>query len=157
MATLTHLDTHGNAIMVDVAEKAVTKRIAIASGRIVMNNEAFLAIQGGTVPKGDVLACSRIAGILAVKQTPTLIPLCHTLLITSAKLDFEFFPEVPAVQARCIVETTAKTGVEMEALTGVSVALLTIYDCCKAIDRGMVIEDVHLELKDGGTHGRYEA
>lgn len=157
MAELTHLDTQGNAIMVDVAEKAITKRIAIAIGRIVMSSEAYSAIQEGTVPKGDVLACSRIAGILAAKQTPTLIPLCHTLLLTSAKVDFTFIPELPAVQVVCMVETTSKTGVEMEALTGVSVALLTLYDCCKAIDRSMVIENIHLQFKDGGKSGRYEA
>jgi len=157
MAELTHLDTQGNAIMVDVAEKMTTKRIAVATGRIRMNSEAFSAIQGGTVPKGDVLACSRIAGILAAKQTPTLISLCHTLHLTSVKIDFRFLCELSAVQVLCTVGTTSKTGVEMEALTGASLALLTLYDCCKAIDRSMVVENVHLQLKDGGKSGRYEA
>jgi cyclic pyranopterin phosphate synthase len=153
---MTHIDEEGRAIMVDVSAKDDTRRIAIASGKIIMNKEAFDALTGGTVPKGDVVAAARIAGIMAAKQTASLIPLCHTLLLTSAQVDFSLIPEEYAVEARCTVESTGKTGVEMEALTGVSIALLTIYDFCKAIDRSMHLEDIHLALKDGGKSGRYE-
>lgn len=157
MALLTHLDTRNNAIMVDVASKPDTKRTAVASGKIRMNHAAYTAVAGGTAPKGDVLSGARIAGIMAVKQTSTLIPLCHTLLLTSASIDFTFLPQTDTIETVCTVSAMGKTGVEMEALTGVSVALLTIYDFCKAIDRSMHLEDVHLRLKDGGKSGHYEA
>ncbi|SLM17396.1 molybdopterin biosynthesis, protein C [uncultured spirochete] len=153
---MTHIDENGRAIMVDVSAKEDTKRRAIASGRIFMNRQAFGAIAGGTAPKGDVLAAARIAGIMAAKQTPSLIPLCHTLLLTSVQADFRLLPDECAVEAVCTVTSTGKTGVEMEALTGATVALLTIYDFCKAIDRSMHVEDVHLQFKDGGKSGRYD-
>lgn len=154
--SMTHIDEEGRARMVDVSAKDDTARIAIASGKIFMNRQAFDAIAGGSVPKGDVLAAARIAGIMATKQTSSLIPLCHTILLTSARVELELLSDECAVEARCTVTSTGKTGVEMEALTGVSVALLTVYDFCKAIDRSMHIEDIHLRLKDGGKSGRYE-
>ncbi|WP_320128201.1 cyclic pyranopterin monophosphate synthase MoaC [uncultured Sphaerochaeta sp.] len=157
MEVLTHLDAEGKALMVDVAAKEDTKRTAIACGRIRMNEKAFDAIGGNQVPKGDVLSAARIAGIMATKQTSSLIPLCHTLLLTSAKVDFRFLCEIRGIEVLCTVGTTGKTGVEMEALIGVSIALLTIYDFCKALDRGMQIEDVHLLFKDGGKSGTYAA
>ncbi|AEV29087.1 molybdenum cofactor biosynthesis protein MoaC [Sphaerochaeta pleomorpha str. Grapes] len=156
METLTHLDSEGKALMVDVSSKHDTMRTAIASGRILMNRKAFEAIGGGTVLKGDVLAAARIAGIMATKQTPNLIPLCHSLLLTSAKVDFRFLDDEVGLEATCTVETEGKTGVEMEALTGVSVALLTIYDFCKALDRGMQISDIRLLFKQGGKSGTYD-
>lgn len=156
MTKPTHVDQAGHAIMVDVSAKADSARIAIACGRISMNGEAYEAIAERTVPKGDVLAAARIAGIMATKQTPSLIPLCHSLLLTSAKVDFELRRDSLSVEATCTVETIGKTGVEMEALTGVTIALLTIYDFCKAIDRSMHIDDVRLHVKDGGKSGRYE-
>jgi cyclic pyranopterin phosphate synthase len=152
----THIDEEGKALMVDVSNKENTKRKAIASGKIFMKRKAFDAIVDESVPKGDVLAAARIAGIMAAKQTAFLIPLCHTLVLTSAQVDFRLLPEECALEAVCTVASTGKTGVEMEALTGVTVALLTIYDFCKAIDRSMHIEDVHLQLKNGGKSGRYD-
>ena len=154
--SMTHIDEEGRARMVDVSAKDDTARVAIASGKIFMNRQAFDAIAGGSVPKGDVLAAARIAGIMATKQTSSLIPLCHTILLTSARVELELLSDECAVEARCTITSTGKTGVEMEALTGVSVALLTVYDFCKAIDRSMHIEDIHLRLKDGGKSGRYE-
>lgn len=154
--TMTHVDEDGKAIMVDVSAKVDTKRTAIASGRIFMSRQAFDAIAGGTVSKGDVLAAARIAGIMATKQTSSLIPLCHNLLLTSAQVDFRLLSEECAVEAVCTVASTGKTGVEMEALTGATISLLTIYDFCKAIDRSMHVEDVHLQFKDGGKSGRYD-
>lgn len=154
--SMTHIDGEGRARMVDVSAKDDTARVAVASGKIFMNRQAFDAIAGGSVPKGDVLAAARIAGIMATKQTSSLIPLCHTILLTSAKVDLGLLSDECAVEAVCTVTSTGKTGVEMEALTGVSVALLTVYDFCKAIDRSMHIEDIHLRLKDGGKSGRYE-
>jgi len=153
---MTHIDEEGKALMVDVSNKENTKRKAIASGKIFMKRKAFDAIVDESVPKGDVLAAARIAGIMAAKQTAFLIPLCHTLVLTSAQVDFRLLPEECALEAVCTVASTGKTGVEMEALTGVTVALLTIYDFCKAIDRSMHIEDVHLQLKNGGKSGRYD-
>jgi len=153
---MTHVDEDGKAIMVDVSAKVDTKRTAIASGRIFMSRQAFDAIAGGTVPKGDVLAAARIAGIMATKQTSSLIPLCHNLLLTSAQVDFRLLSEECAVEAVCTVASAGKTGVEMEALTGATISLLTIYDFCKAIDRSMHVEDVHLQFKDGGKSGRYD-
>ena len=152
---LTHFDASGNAVMVDVSEKAVTFREAVAHGIITMNAEAFAAVESGTVKKGDVLGVARIAGIMATKRTSELIPLCHPLPLTKVQIEFDLLPERRAVEARCTVKTSGVTGVEMEALSGVSTALLTIYDMCKAMDRGMVIRDIHILEKDGGKSGHY--
>jgi cyclic pyranopterin phosphate synthase len=154
--SMTHIDGEGRAVMVDVSAKEDTKRTAIASGRIFMSREAFDAIASGAVPKGDVLAAARIAGIMAAKQTSSLIPLCHTLLLSSVQVDLQLLSDEGAVEAVCTVSSTGKTGVEMEALTGAAISLLTIYDFCKAIDRSMHVEDVHLQFKDGGKSGRYD-
>ena len=152
---LTHFDAAGNAVMVDVSAKPVTAREATAHGIITMNAEAFAAVQSGTVKKGDVLGVARIAGIMATKRTSELIPLCHPLPLTKAALDFRLLPERRAVEARCTVKTSGVTGVEMEALTGVSTALLTIYDMCKALDKGMELGEICLESKSGGKSGPY--
>ncbi|MCL2165644.1 MAG: cyclic pyranopterin monophosphate synthase MoaC [Oscillospiraceae bacterium] len=146
----THLDHNGNAIMVDVSDKERTARRAIATGRITMSGECYEAVCQGQMKKGDVIAVARIAGIMAAKQTYALIPLCHVLPIDQALVDFEFDDGECAIIANCSVKTTAGTGVEMEALTGVSVALLTIYDMCKAIDKGMKIGGIRLLEKTGG-------
>ena len=142
---LTHFDAAGNAVMVDVSGKPVTAREATA----------FAAVQSGTVKKGDVLGVARIAGIMAAKRTSELIPLCHPLPLTKVCVDFELLPEQQAVEARCTVKTSGVTGVEMEALTGVSTALLTIYDMCKAVDKGMELSGIHLVEKTGGKSGHY--
>ena len=155
MADLTHLDEQGNARMVDVGGKAETHRVAIASGRIRMSAEAFSAIREGNAPKGDVLGAARIAGIMAAKKTAELIPLCHPLSLDAVTVDFTF--EDNAVRATATASLTGKTGVEMEAITATSVALLTIYDMAKAIDKGMVIEDVRLIEKRGGKSGTWRA
>ena len=155
MADLTHLDAHGNARMVDVGGKAATQRVAIASGRIRMSAEALAAIRDGAVPKGDVLAAARIAGIMAAKKTAELIPLCHPLALDTVGLDFSF--EDGALRVSATAALTGKTGVEMEALTAASVALLTIYDMAKALDKGMVIEDLRLIEKRGGKSGDWKA
>lgn len=152
---LTHFDPQGNAVMVDVTEKDVTQREAVAKGRIRVNPQVFDAIVCGTAPKGDVLGVARVAGIMAVKQTANLIPMCHTLMITKCGIDFVKIPETLEVEAICTVKVTGKTGVEMEALTGVSVALLTIYDMCKAIDKGMEIQSAYLLRKTGGKSGDF--
>jgi cyclic pyranopterin monophosphate synthase len=154
---LTHLDEKGQARMVDVGSKADTERIAVAKGRVVMLSSTLKLIQAGAMAKGDVLAVARIAGIMAAKKTPDLIPMCHPLLLTHISLDLE--PEPPSetdvgiIHITATVKTTGKTGVEMEALTAVSVAALTIYDMCKAVDRGMRIEGVRLSRKSGGKSG----
>jgi len=155
MAELTHLDAQGHARMVDVGAKAETQRIAIASGRIRMNTQALEAIRDGAVPKGDVIAAARIAGIMAAKKTAELIPLCHPLPLHSVGVDFTI--EEGAIRATATASLTGKTGVEMEALTAVSLALLTIYDMAKAIDKGMVIEEVRLLEKRGGKSGDWKA
>ena len=147
---LTHFDAAGNAVMVDVSGKPVTAREATARGILTMNAEAF-----ATVKKGDVLGVARIAGIMAAKRTSELIPLCHPLPLTKVCVDFELLPEQQAVEARCTVKTSGVTGVEMEALTGVSTALLTIYDMCKAVDKGMELSGIHLVEKTGGKSGHY--
>ena len=152
---LTHFDAAGNAVMVDVSGKPVTAREATARGILTMNAEAFAAVQSGTVKKGDVLGVARIAGIMAAKRTSELIPLCHPLPLTKVCVDFELLPEQQAVEARCTVKTSGVTGVEMEALTGVSTALLTIYDMCKAVDKGMELSGIHLVEKIGGKSGHY--
>ena len=155
MADLTHLDEHGNARMVDVGGKAETARVATASGRIRMSSEALAAIRTGDVPKGDVLAAARIAGIMAAKKTAELIPLCHPLALDSVGVDFAF--EEDGVRATATASLTGRTGVEMEAMTATSIALLTIYDMAKAIDKGMVIEQVRLIEKRGGKSGTWRA
>ena len=151
----THFDEQGNAIMVDVSEKEVTSRVAAASGKICVNAEVMDAVLHQKVKKGDVLGVARIAGIMAVKQTPHLIPMCHTLLISKCSVDFEIDKEKLEIKAICTVKVEGKTGVEMEALTGVSVTLLTIYDMCKAIDKRMEITDIRLESKEGGKSGLF--
>ena len=152
---LTHFDAAGNAVMVDVSEKPTTFREATAHGIITMNAEAFAAVQSGTVKKGDVLGVARIAGIMATKRTSELIPLCHPLPLTKVSVDFRLLPKQQAVEALCTVKTAGVTGVEMEALTGVSTALLTIYDMCKAVDKGMELGEIHLVEQTGGKNGHY--
>jgi len=155
MADLTHLDAQGNARMVDVGGKAETRRLAIASGRIRMSPEALEAIRAGDAPKGDVLAAARIAGIMAAKRTAELIPLCHPLALDSVSVDFAF--EENALRATATAALTGRTGVEMEAMTACLIALLTIYDMAKALDKAMVIEDVRLIEKQGGKSGHWRA
>ena len=153
MANFTHIDEKGNAIMVDVGGKAATERQAIAAGRIRMSQECFEAITRGAVKKGDVLGVAQIAGIMGAKRTDEMIPLCHKLNLTFAGIEFSLYPEYCEIEARCTVHCNGKTGVEMEALTGVSTALLTIYDMCKAIDRKMEITNICLLKKEGGKSG----
>ena len=151
----THLDKNGNAIMVDVSEKEVTHRTATACGKIIVGQEILASIKENTNKKGDVLAVARVAGIMAAKRTSELIPLCHVLMLTKCTVDFTINEEDKYIEAICTVKTDGKTGVEMEALTGVQIALLTIYDMCKAIDKKMVITDVHLLAKSGGKSGEF--
>ncbi len=153
MGELTHFDDHGNAVMVDVSDKDITSRTAVAKGRIMVNADVMEAILNHTVKKGDVLGVARVAGIMAVKNTSSLIPMCHPLAINKCQIDFEVHKETGSIQAVCLVKTEGKTGVEMEALTGVTVALLTVYDMCKAIDKNMEITDIFLEKKTGGKSG----
>lgn len=155
MTGLTHLDEAGNARMVDVGGKAVTQRKALASGRITMSAEALAAIREGSVRKGDVLATARIAGIMAAKRTGDLIPLCHPLPVDGVAVDFEFLDT--GIEVRASASTSARTGVEMEAITATSITLLTIYDMAKALDKGMVVSDIRLIAKDGGKSGRWRA
>ena len=154
---LTHFDAQGQAHMVDVGGKPATHRIAVASGRIEMQPETLAIIEAGTAKKGDVLGVARIAGIQAAKKTSDLIPLCHPLALTRVAIDFEVLSASNAVQCTATVETVGPTGVEMEALTAVHVALLTIYDMCKAVDRGMVMEGVRVLKKHGGKSGSFVA
>lgn len=153
--SLTHIDSDGTARMVDVGAKAETQRLARASGRIRMSNEALAAIQQGDAPKGDVLGTARIAGIMAAKRTGDLIPMCHPLAIDAVNLDFAF--EADAIRATATATLTGKTGIEMEAITAVTIALVTIYDMAKALDKAMVIEDVRLIEKRGGKSGHWLA
>ena len=152
----THLEEKGNARMVDVSEKEVTSRMAIAKGSILVSSKIMEAVREKHVPKGDVLGIARTAGIMGVKQTPYLIPMCHTLLLDKCSVDFKLFPEENRITAYCTVQCHGKTGVEMEALTGVAAALLTIYDMCKAIDKRMEITDIHLIEKIGGKSGHFK-
>lgn len=152
---LTHFDSQGNAVMVDVSEKNITHRVAIASGKIFVNEAVYDAIVQGTVKKGDVLGVARVAGIMAAKKTHELIPMCHPLLLTKCTVDFELLSEEKAVKAIATVKVNGQTGVEMEALTAVNVALLTIYDMCKAIDKTMELSEIHLEEKSGGKSGTF--
>lgn len=153
--SLTHIDSEGTARMVDVGAKAETQRLAIASGRITMSAEALAAIRAGNAPKGDVLGTARIAGIMAGKKTAELIPMCHPLMLDAINVDFGF--EQDAIRATATAAITGKTGVEMEAITAVSIALLTIYDMAKALDKGMVIGEVRLIEKRGGKSGTWRA
>jgi cyclic pyranopterin phosphate synthase len=154
---LTHFDAQGQAHMVDVAAKASTHRVAVAAGRIRMQAATLAVIEQGTARKGDVLGVARIAGIMAAKKTSELIPLCHPLALTHVAVEFQIDEASSAVSCQATVETVGPTGVEMEALTAVQVALLTIYDMCKAVDRGMVITDVKLLQKRGGKSGEWVA
>lgn len=151
----THLNEKGEAIMVDVTDKAVTHRTAVASGCISMSAECYQAVKEGSAKKGDVLGVARVAGIMATKRTADLIPLCHVLALTKCAVDFTLDDESHSITARCTVQCEGKTGVEMEALTGVSTALLTVYDMCKAMDKRMVISDIHLCEKQGGKSGDF--
>jgi cyclic pyranopterin phosphate synthase len=157
MNKLTHFDASGQAHMVNVGDKPNTHRIAIATGKITMLPETFKMVEAGTHKKGDVLGIARIAGIQASKKTSDLIPLCHPLALTHVSLEFQTNPQDNSINCKVRAETTGPTGVEMEALTAVQVALLTIYDMCKAVDRGMVMGDVKLLEKSGGKSGEWRA
>jgi cyclic pyranopterin phosphate synthase len=152
---LTHFDEQGQAIMVDVSGKQETFRTAIATGRIAVNQAVYTAIEQGTARKGDVLGVARVSAIMAAKATSSVIPLCHPLPIAKCSVDFELLPDECAVKATATVKVTGQTGVEMEALHAVSVALLTIYDMCKAIDKRMEIQQIHLDRKSGGKSGEF--
>jgi cyclic pyranopterin monophosphate synthase len=157
MSKLTHLDASGAANMVDVSEKDVTARTAIAEGAVVMRPETVALIRQGDAKKGDVLGTARLAGIMASKRTHELIPLCHPLLLSKVTVDCAIDDDLPGVRVTAEVKVSGRTGVEMEALTAVSVACLTIYDMVKAADRGMRIEGVRLRMKSGGRSGTFEA
>jgi cyclic pyranopterin monophosphate synthase len=157
MTQLTHLDSTGAANMVDVSEKAVTSRTAVAEGSIVMLPETVALIRSGDAKKGDVLGTARLAGIMASKRTHELIPLCHPLLLSKVKVECEIDDALPGVRVSAEVKVSGQTGVEMEALTAVSVACLTIYDMVKAADRAMRIDGIRLRMKSGGRSGTYEA
>jgi cyclic pyranopterin phosphate synthase len=154
---LTHLDASGAANMVDVGDKAITTREAVAEGRIVMKPETLTLILEGKAKKGDVIATARIAGIMAAKKTHELIPLCHPLLLTKVSVDIEADEALPGLHVRALARVSGQTGVEMEALTAVSVACLTLYDMAKAVDRGMRIEGVRVLEKSGGKSGDWKA
>jgi cyclic pyranopterin phosphate synthase len=154
---LTHIDSSGEARMVDVSEKPATERIAVAEGRVVMSKATLELILSGNAKKGDVLGTARIAGIMAAKRTHELIPLCHPLALSKVTVDIEPDPKLPGCIVRTSVKVTGPTGVEMEALTAVSVACLTIYDMIKAVERGVRIEGIHLVEKLGGKSGHYRA
>ena len=155
--TLTHFDAEGRAHMVDVGAKPVTDRVATAEGRVVMTPETLAYITEGRAKKGDVLGVARLAGIMAAKQTASLIPLCHPLPLTSITLDLTPDATLPGVRITATVKTSGVTGVEMEALTAVSVACLTVYDMLKAVQKSMQIDGIRVLLKDGGKSGHYEA
>ncbi len=151
----THFDENGNALMVDVSEKAETKREATARGSIYMSPQSLKKVEEGTMAKGDVLGVARVAGIMGAKKTSELIPLCHLLNLTKLTVDFTIKEETNEIEAVCTARTTGKTGVEMEALTGVNIALLTIYDMCKAVDKSMEMGNIYLEHKSGGKSGEF--
>jgi cyclic pyranopterin phosphate synthase len=155
MSKLTHFNEQGDAVMVDVTDKKITERIAIAKGKIQVNSEIMAQIKQNDIQKGDVLGIARVAGIMAVKKTSDLIPLCHPLFISKCTIDFELIEETNTIEAICTVKVNHKTGVEMEALTGVNIALLTIYDMCKAVCKKMTITDVYLAYKSGGKSGEF--
>jgi len=152
---LNHFDENGSAVMVDVSGKGTTLRTAVAEGYINVSPAVMEAVLSGTSKKGDVLGVARIGGIMAAKRTGELIPLCHPLPLTKCAVDLETLPEEGRIRSVCTVKTEGKTGVEMEALTGVSVSLLTVYDMCKAIDKGMTLENIHLVSKTGGKSGDF--
>jgi cyclic pyranopterin monophosphate synthase len=153
--TLTHFDAAGRAQMVDVTDKAVTDRIAVAVGQITMQAATLALVLEGRVGKGDVLGVARLAGIMAAKRTADLIPLCHPLPLTKVSVDFEADPALPGIRIRATCRTTGQTGVEMEALTAVSIAALTVFDMLKATDKAMEIGSIRVTLKDGGKSGRF--
>ena len=157
MSAFTHFDEAGNAVMVDVTGKAATERVAIASGRVLMRPETLALIERRAVAKGDVLTIAQLAGIMAAKRTAELIPLCHPLPLSSVQVELACRPEPPAVEITATCRTIGRTGVEMEALCAVSAAALTVYDMCKAVDRGIHITDVRLRHKSGGKSGTYTA
>ncbi|WP_417724951.1 cyclic pyranopterin monophosphate synthase MoaC [Salipiger sp.] len=157
MSGLTHFDAKGDAHMVDVSDKAVTSRVAVAAGWVKMAKETFDIITEGRARKGDVIGVARLAGIMGAKKTPELIPLCHPLPITKVSVDLIPDADLPGLRIEATVKTTGQTGVEMEALTAVSTAALTVYDMAKAVDKGMEIGGIRVLLKDGGKSGRYEA
>ncbi len=157
MAELTHFDDKGKSRMVDVSDKDETERVAVAAGSIVMAPATMKLITEGGVKKGDVLSVARLAGIIGAKKTPDLIPLCHPLALNSVKVDLLCEPERNAVDITATCKVTGRTGVEMEALTAVAVAALTVYDMCKAVDRGMRITEIRLVHKSGGKSGSYDA
>lgn len=156
MSEFTHFDESGNAIMVDVTDKNDTVREAVAMGSIKISKECYNKVKAGEMSKGDVLSVARIAGIMGAKKTSDLIPLCHILNITKVKIDFNTDDDNTTITVLCTAKTTGKTGVEMEALTGAGISLLTIYDMCKAIDKGMVISEIKLMKKTGGKSGTWE-
>jgi cyclic pyranopterin phosphate synthase len=156
MNAFTHFDDQGRAIMVDVGEKAETRRVAVAAGRIVMRPETLAMIQAGDSKKGDVLGVARLAGIMAAKRTADLIPLCHPIALTRVSVEFQVETAGNTIDCQATAETVGRTGVEMEALTAAAAALLTIYDMCKAVDRGMVIEHIRLLEKLGGKSGHWK-
>ena len=157
MSEFTHFDEKGNAYMVDVSGKDVTVRTAVAAGSIFVTKEIMDAVLGRKLKKGDVLTVAQVAGISAAKKTSELIPMCHNIPLTNVKIEFEINEAELEITAVCTVSTDGKTGVEMEALTGVSAALLTVYDMCKALDKGMRIEKIRLLAKSGGKSGDYSA
>ena len=152
---LTHFDKDGNAVMVDVTKKEKTERVAIATGKVRANKETITLIKNGEIGKGDVLGVARVAGIMAMKKTSDLIPMCHPIMINGCSIDFEIDEENSEIIITGTSKIFEKTGVEMEALTGVSVAALTIYDMCKAVDKRMIIDDIHLVKKTGGKSGEF--
>ena len=157
MSDLTHFDDQGNAVMVDVGAKDVTEREATASGRVLMEKATLLLIEARGVKKGDVLSVAQLAGIMGAKRTPDLIPLCHPLSLSAVEVTLETVASPPSIEIAATCRLKGRTGVEMEALTAVAVAALTVYDMCKAVDRGMRITDIRLRKKSGGKSGRYEA
>jgi cyclic pyranopterin monophosphate synthase len=157
MAELTHLNEQGEARMVDVGAKAETEREAVATARVRLQAKTLRLLREGNLPKGDVLSTARVAGIMAAKRTSELIPMCHPLMLTHVSVEFAFDDQIPAVEVRATTRCRGQTGVEMEALTAASVAALTIYDMAKAVERGMVIENVRLLEKRGGKSGHWQA
>ena len=157
MSDFTHFDEQGRARMVDVSDKAETERIATAAGSVIMQKATLERIMAGSVAKGDVLSVARLAGIMGAKRTPDLIPLCHPLALSSVSVELNCDPARNAIDISATCKLKGRTGVEMEALTAVAVAALTVYDMCKAVDRAMRIEDIHLVRKSGGKSGTYEA
>ena len=154
--SFTHFTKSGDAQMVDIYDKDITERMAVASGKIYMSNASIEMVRDGTHKKGDVLGIARIAGITASKKTPDLIPLCHNIELSSVNIDFEVNTPKKYIECFATVSCCGRTGVEMEALTSVQISLLTIYDMCKSVDRSMIISDIKLELKKGGASGEWE-